>query len=66
MLKVWFSTSPNLQNPITQLKFAVEEDASILGVRATTMTLATRKVALEEWRHWLGGIKVPFLVWTDH
>ena len=24
------------------------------------------KLALEEWRHWLEGTKVPFLVWTDH
>ncbi|KAJ0059379.1 hypothetical protein NL108_016159 [Boleophthalmus pectinirostris] len=24
------------------------------------------KLALEEWRHWLEGCKVPFLVWTDH
>ncbi|KAF7640894.1 hypothetical protein LDENG_00007310, partial [Lucifuga dentata] len=24
------------------------------------------KLALEEWRHWLEGAKVPFLVWTDH
>ena len=24
------------------------------------------KLALEEWRHWLEGTKVRFLVWTDH
>uniref|UniRef100_A0A8D0AQG0 Reverse transcriptase n=1 Tax=Sander lucioperca TaxID=283035 RepID=A0A8D0AQG0_SANLU len=24
------------------------------------------KLALEEWRHWLEGAVVPFLVWTDH
>ncbi|KAF7641342.1 hypothetical protein LDENG_00284500, partial [Lucifuga dentata] len=24
------------------------------------------KLALEEWRHWLEGSQVPFLVWTDH
>ncbi|KAL2078839.1 hypothetical protein ACEWY4_024583 [Coilia grayii] len=24
------------------------------------------KLALEEWRHWLEGASVPFLVWTDH
>ena len=24
------------------------------------------KMALEEWRHWLEGASVPFLVWTDH
>lgn len=24
------------------------------------------KAALEEWRHWLEGAEVPFLVWTDH
>ncbi len=24
------------------------------------------KLALEEWRHWLEGSGVPFLVWTDH
>ncbi|KAF7640814.1 hypothetical protein LDENG_00012300, partial [Lucifuga dentata] len=24
------------------------------------------KLVLEEWRHWLEGSKVPFLVWTDH
>ena len=24
------------------------------------------KLALEEWRHWLEGTRLPFLVWTDH
>ena len=24
------------------------------------------KLALDEWRHWLEGATVPFLVWTDH
>lgn len=24
------------------------------------------KLALEEWRHWLEGAKLPFIVWTDH
>ncbi len=24
------------------------------------------KLALEEWRHWLEGSGVPFVVWTDH
>ncbi len=24
------------------------------------------KLALEEWRHWLQGSGVPFIVWTDH
>ena len=24
------------------------------------------KLALEEWRHWLEGSTIPFLVWTDH
>ncbi|KAG1935922.1 retrotransposable element [Pimephales promelas] len=24
------------------------------------------KLALEEWRHWLEGAGVPFIVWTDH
>jgi hypothetical protein len=24
------------------------------------------KKALKPWRHWLGGSKHPFLVWTDH
>ncbi|KAL0154966.1 hypothetical protein M9458_049229, partial [Cirrhinus mrigala] len=24
------------------------------------------KLALEEWRHWLEGSGVPFMVWTDH
>ncbi|KAL2087157.1 hypothetical protein ACEWY4_018216 [Coilia grayii] len=24
------------------------------------------KLALKEWRHWLEGASVPFLVWTDH
>lgn len=24
------------------------------------------KLALEEWRHWLEGATVPFVVWTDH
>ncbi len=24
------------------------------------------KLALEEWRHWLEGSGVPFIIWTDH
>lgn len=24
------------------------------------------KMALEEWRHWLEGSELPFLLWTDH
>lgn len=24
------------------------------------------KMALEEWRHWLEGSELPFVVWTDH
>jgi hypothetical protein len=24
------------------------------------------KLALEEWRHWLEGSGVPFVIWTDH
>lgn len=24
------------------------------------------KLALEEWRHWLEGAELPFVVWTDH
>ena len=24
------------------------------------------KLTIEEWRQWLEGAKVPFLVWTDH
>jgi hypothetical protein len=24
------------------------------------------KLALEEWRHWLEGADLPFVVWTDH
>lgn len=24
------------------------------------------KVALDEWRHWLEGSELPFIVWTDH
>lgn len=24
------------------------------------------KLALEEWRHWLEGVKHPFIVWMDH
>uniref|UniRef100_A0A8C7WXH1 Gypsy retrotransposon integrase-like protein 1 n=1 Tax=Oryzias sinensis TaxID=183150 RepID=A0A8C7WXH1_9TELE len=24
------------------------------------------KLALEEWRHWLEGADLPFIVWTDH
>lgn len=28
--------------------------------------LLALKLALEEWRHWLEGAKLPFQVWTDH
>ncbi len=28
--------------------------------------LLALKLALEEWRHWLEGSGVPFIVWTDH
>jgi hypothetical protein len=28
--------------------------------------LLTVKLALEEWRHWLEGAELPFIVWTDH
>lgn len=28
--------------------------------------LLALKIALEDWRHWLEGAKVPFLIWTDH
>ncbi len=28
--------------------------------------LVAVKLALEEWRHWLEGSGVPFVVWTDH
>lgn len=28
--------------------------------------LLTVKLAMEEWQHWLEGMKQPFLVWTDH
>uniref|UniRef100_A0A8C6MDH0 Gypsy retrotransposon integrase-like protein 1 n=1 Tax=Nothobranchius furzeri TaxID=105023 RepID=A0A8C6MDH0_NOTFU len=24
------------------------------------------KLALEEWRHWLEGAELPFVIWTDH
>lgn len=24
------------------------------------------KQALDEWRHWLEGAELPFVVWTDH
>ena len=24
------------------------------------------KMALQEWRHWLEGAELPFLIWTDH
>lgn len=24
------------------------------------------KLALDEWRHWLEGAELPFVVWTDH
>lgn len=24
------------------------------------------KLALEEWRHWLEGAEIPFIIWTDH
>lgn len=24
------------------------------------------KLALEQWRHWLEGSRLPFMVWTDH
>ena len=28
--------------------------------------LLSVKLAIEEWRQWLEGARVPFLVWTDH
>lgn len=31
-----------------------------------TEELLAFKLALEEWRHWLEGAVLPFLVWTDH
>uniref|UniRef100_A0A8C6P7M8 Gypsy retrotransposon integrase-like protein 1 n=3 Tax=Nothobranchius furzeri TaxID=105023 RepID=A0A8C6P7M8_NOTFU len=24
------------------------------------------KLAIEEWRHWLEGAEIPFIIWTDH
>ncbi len=28
--------------------------------------LLSIKMALDEWRHWLEGNAIPFVVWTDH
>ncbi|KAG5857310.1 hypothetical protein ANANG_G00018100, partial [Anguilla anguilla] len=42
-------------NPKTQQKYRIG-DRELLAV----------KLALEEWRHWLEGTQIPFLVWTDH
>ncbi len=35
-------------------------------LRHRNRELLAVKLALEEWRHWLEGSGVPFLVWTDH
>ena len=36
------------------------------GAGVENLELAAVKLALEEWRHWQEGAKVPFIVWTDH
>lgn len=37
-------------------------ETNCVGIRE----LLAVKLALEEWRHWLEGSEIPFIVWTDH
>ncbi|XP_042273818.1 uncharacterized protein LOC121901165 [Thunnus maccoyii] len=30
------------------------------------LEMLVKKLALEEWRHWLEGVEQPFVVWMDH
>ncbi len=42
-------------------------DCPLPNVTTTLVTeLLAVKLALEEWRHWLEGSGVPFVIWTDH
>ncbi|KAK1795710.1 hypothetical protein P4O66_001198 [Electrophorus voltai] len=50
----------------------MEVDASDTGVTAVLSQhtgdceLLAMKLAFEEWRHWLKGVRHPFMVYTDH
>ncbi|KAI2654015.1 Transposon Tf2-9 polyprotein [Labeo rohita] len=62
-LKGRFVSAPILVTPDPSRQFVVEVDANYdIGNRE----LLAVKLALEEWRHWLEGSGVPFIVWTDH
>ncbi|KAI2647803.1 Transposon Tf2-6 polyprotein [Labeo rohita] len=70
-LKRRFVSAPILVTPDPSRQFVVEVDASEVGVAESNYDIGNRellavKLALEEWRHWLEGSGVPFIVWTDH
>ncbi|KAI2667139.1 Transposon Tf2-9 polyprotein [Labeo rohita] len=70
-LKRRFVSAPILVTPDPSRQFVVEVDASEVGVAESNYDIGNRellavKLALEEWRHWLEGSGVPFMVWTDH
>ncbi|KAI2661149.1 Transposon Tf2-6 polyprotein [Labeo rohita] len=68
-LKSHFVSAPILKNPNPSRQFVVEVDAFTPSERNYVIgnkELLAIKLVLEEWRHWLEGAGVPFLVWTDH
>ncbi|KAI2652744.1 Transposon Tf2-6 polyprotein [Labeo rohita] len=65
-LKERFTTSPILRHPDPELEFIVELSAAERNYDVGDRELLALKEALLEWRHWLEGSKVPFLVLTDH
>ncbi len=48
--------------PITQENSMLPKGTMMLGIE----NLLAMKAAFEEWRHWLEGDKLPFIVLTDH
>ncbi|KAL1280048.1 hypothetical protein QQF64_014648 [Cirrhinus molitorella] len=66
-LKRRFTSAPILHHPDPNKEFIVEVDASSSGPKETMMwEIGNFKLALEEWRHWLEGSRLPFTVLTDH